>query len=150
MITRSCDFRIEVTLASFRGPPSYQAFLEGVRDKRRLYTIRERGVWATLANRDGKPVVPFWLSRDGARECVAREWPGLGVAPVAISRLVDEWLNGWLPREVWAAVAVESASRGVRVEQHRLWTNLFEEVDYLPYYRPHRARGRRGFLDRIE
>jgi hypothetical protein len=150
MPERSCDFRAEVTLATFLGPPRYQAFLEGVRDKRRLYSIRERGVWTTLVNRDGRAVVPFWLSRDGARECVAREWPGLGVAPVAISRLVDEWLNGWLPREVRAAVGVESSTQGVLVEQHRLLANLFEVVDYLPYYRPQRRHGQRGFVEEIE
>ncbi len=84
------------------------------------------------------------LSRDGARECVAREWPGLGVAPLAISRLVDEWLNDeWLPRELRVAVGVESRTEGVLIEQHRFWVNLFEEVDYLPHYRPHRASGRR-------
>ena len=115
-----------------------------MRDKRRVYSIRERGVWTMLANCDGTPVVPLWLSRDGARECVAREWPGLGVAPLAISRLVDEWLDGeWLPREVRVAVGIESRTEGVLVEQHLLGVNLFEEVDYLPYYRPHRSSGRR-------
>ncbi len=136
----TCSFTREVTLATFFPPPEYVAFLEGIRDKRRVYSIRERGMWVTLADSKGRPVCPIWLSRDGARECVARSWPGLTIAPVAISRLVDEWLNGWLPREARAAVAVVSAAEGVLAEQHRLWVNLIEEVDYLPRYRPSGAR----------
>ena len=142
MTNRSCHFIDEVTLAHFHGPPRYEAWVEGVRSKRRLYTIRERRVWATLENCDGKIVVPFWLSLEGARACVAREWSGLDVAPVAISRIVDEWTNGWLPREARIAVGIESATQGVLVEQHRFWAQLFESVEYLPYYRPHRGRPR--------
>jgi hypothetical protein len=140
MPNRSCHFDDEVTLLSWQGPPRYVAFMEGVRYKRRLYTIHERRVWATLENHDGKVVVPFWLSREGAKECVARSWPGLAVASVPISRVVDEWTMGWLPREVRLAVGIESAAEGVLVDQHRFWAQLAETVDHLPHYRPHRGR----------
>ena len=140
--SRNCSFDLEVSIANLFDPPRYAAFLAAVRNKRRLYTIRENGVWTTLRNSDGRGVVPFWLSLEGAKECVAREWPGLAVAPVAISRVVDEWTGGWLPRDVWIGAGIESATEGVLVSQHRFWVNLFEDVDYLPYYRPHRGKPR--------
>jgi hypothetical protein len=69
---------------------------------------------------------------------------GGGFAPLAISRLVDEWLDGeWLPRAARIAVGIESRTEGVLVEQHRFSVNQSEEVDYLPYQRPHGASGRR-------
>ena len=126
-----CSFNREVHLLS-DAPDAYRQFLAAVKPSVRIWSLRARCEWLLL--RDGREllVIPIWATHDEAQACATHWWPEAKPASISISRLVDDWLNGRLDGTARVGIAIESPLQGILVEQHRMWVDLIETVDYLP------------------
>lgn len=114
-------------ILALEGPARFQHFIKRVVDDETAWGLWSDG-WGLMADADGRPIFPFWPSREYAELCAIEKWSGFAPEEISLKDLLTELLPKLKAQGVNVGVCPTPRGKGVVLGVDELERALREEM----------------------
>ena len=106
----------------------YRYFVKRVADSQTAWSLWDGSAWFVYRSSDGRQFLPLWPAKEYGDACAIDAWGAATTRPIAVDRLIGEFLPAMSAEGVFPAVFPTPSGEGIEIPADALQRDLEEEL----------------------